>query len=375
MKKEPENKSVAQGAEARQEKWTHAHIMQELSQVHGYMDSYLMINGNCYYWAVKKLDGNRAIEIAQRENHDELMYMIHQYGKSICPDEKRKYMQTIQEPVLPDEVQVIIAKRNNPEEMAAFLQYWGFGAKGQDVLMERHNHDELMNYVEKHGLQPNQQRLLQWYGFYDVLELHVKKHGLCSDLLNAIFLKLADGDTKDFYNFINLHELPVTHQFQMVQLTDSKEFKAYVDKYGLWNEVHGHMLEYRSMADILYYISKHRFLEANAERIFATRATSEGRKLYLNVKVGDTTQFIQQLLRIRPLDYETLTEAFLNMDISGAPDKDDMTLMKHGTHEEVMARVNDKSNKLTKYALIALFFRNNQEEFETCLNNNNYCLY
>ena len=375
MKKEPENKCVAQGAEAWQEKWTHAHIMQELSQVHGYMDSYLMINGNCYYWAVKKLDGNRAIEIAQRENHDELMYMIHQYGKSICPEEKRSYLQSVQDAVLPDEVQEIIAKRNNPEEMEAFLQYWGFGAKGQDILMKRHNHDELMNYVGKHGLQPRQQRLLQVYGFYDVLELHTKKHGLCSELLDEIFLMLSNGDTSAFYGFINLHELPVTHQFHMVQLTSSSEFKAYVDKYGLWNEVHGHMMEYRSMADILYYISKHRFLERNAERIFATRASSEGRKLYLNVKVGNTISFIQHLLTIRPLDYEFLTEAFLNMDISGATNQDDMKLMKWGSHEEVMARVNDKSQKLSKQALIALFFRNNQEEFETCLNNNNYCFY
>ena len=375
MKKEPENKCVAQGAEAWQEKWTHAHIMQELSQVHGYVDSYLMINGNYYYWAVKKLDGTRAVEIAQRENHDEIMYMIHQYGKSICPTEKRSYLKTINEPVLPDEVQVIIAKRNNPEEMAAFLQYWGFGGKGQDVLMERHNHDELMNYVEKHGLQPRQQRLLQWYGFYDILKLHTQKHGLCAELLDEIFLKLTNGDTKDFYDFINLHELPVVYQLKMVELANSPEFKAYVDKYGLWNEVHGHMMEYRSMVDILYYISKHRFLESNAERIFASRATSEGRKLYLNVKAGDTTQFIQQLLRVRPLDYETLTEAFLNMDISGATDKDDMDLMRHGSHDAVMARINDKRKMLSKQALIALFFRNNQEEFEACLNNNNYCFY
>ena len=118
-----------------------------------------------------------------------------------------------------------------------------------------------------------------------------------------------------------------------------------------------------------------RFVEDNAVRVFASRATSEGRKLYLKVKAGDTILFIQQLLRIRPLDYEALTDAFLNIDISGAPNKDDMELMKLGSHEEVMARVNDKSNKLTKYALIALFFRNNQEEFETCLNNNNYYFY
>ncbi|MBQ8436863.1 MAG: hypothetical protein IJX20_04355, partial [Alphaproteobacteria bacterium] len=147
MKNEPENKYVAQGVAAWQEKEAHASIMQELSNVHGFVDSYVMINGNYYYWAVKTLNGQRAIEIAKRENHDEIMYMIHQYGKSICPSEKRSWLQSVKEPVLPDEVQVIIATRNEPDEMSAFLQYWGFDSAGQNVVLERKNHDELLNYV------------------------------------------------------------------------------------------------------------------------------------------------------------------------------------------------------------------------------------
>ncbi len=375
MKNEPENKYVAQGAAAWQEKETHTRIMQELNEVRGYVDSYLMINGNYYYWAVHKLDSKRALEIAQRGKHDEILHMIHQYGKSICSPEQRYCVQSVQEPVLPDEVQAIIATRNNPEEMAAFLQYWGFGSAGQDIVLERKNHDELLNYVSLHGLLPAQQEKLRNCGFEDVFDMHIKQHGLCSLLLDEIFKKLHAGDTSDFYKFINLHELPVTHQLKMVQIVNSQEFKAYVDKYGLWNEVHGHMMEYRSMDDIKHYISKHRFLENNAERMFVNRASSENRKLYLQVKVGDKTSFIQQLLRIRPLDYEVLTEAFLDMDISGAKDTDDMNLMQHGSHDAVMARVCDKRKMLSKHAFVALFFRNNQEEFETCLNNNNYCLY
>ena len=375
MKNEPENKYVAQGVAAWQEKEAHASIMQELSNVHGFVDSYVMINGNYYYWAVKTLNGQRAIEIAKRENHDEIMYMIHQYGKSICPSEKRSWLQSVKEPVLPDEVQVIIATRNEPDEMSAFLQYWGFDSAGQNVVLERKNHDELLNYVNLHGFKPDQQHKLYSYGFADVFDLHIKKHGLCASLLDEIFEKLTAGKTEEFYHFINLHELPVTHQLKMVQLTASPEFKAYVDKYGLWNEVHGHIMEYRSMADVLYYISKHRFLEANAERIFAVRASSEGRKLYLQVKAGDKIPFIQHLLRVRPLDYDTLTEAFLNIDISGYANQEDITLMRHGSHEAVMARVCDKRKMLSKHAFVALFFRNNQEEFEACLNNNNYCLY
>ncbi len=374
MKNDVENKYVAQGAAAWQEKETHSRIMQELSQVYGKEDSYFQINGYFRYWSVKLLEPKRAKEIAQRGNHDEIMYMIHQYGKSICSEQKRMYLQKVHEPVMPDEVQVIIAKRNNPEEMSAFLQYWGFGADGQDVVLERNDHNELLHYVSLHGLLPRQQHKLRELGYADVFDLHIQKHGLCSDLLNEIFQKLENGDTTDFYHFIHLHELPVTHQVKMVQVVNSSEFKAYVDLYGLWNDVHGHILEYRSMNDTLYYISKHHFLEENAERIFASRALPQGRKLYLKVKAGDKRPFIKQLLRIRPLDYETLTDAFIDLDISGNTDTEDMTLMRNGSHEAVMERVTDTSRPLSRQVFIALFFRNNTDEFEACLNCNNYYL-
>ena len=77
-----DNKCVAQGAAAWQEKETREQVMRDLESVHGYVDSYFQINGYVYVWAIQELPHTRAIEIAERGNHDEIMFMIHQYGKA-----------------------------------------------------------------------------------------------------------------------------------------------------------------------------------------------------------------------------------------------------------------------------------------------------
>ena len=64
-----DNKCVAQGAAAWQEKETREQVMRDLESVHGYVDSYFQINGYVYVWAIKELPHTRAIEIAERGNH------------------------------------------------------------------------------------------------------------------------------------------------------------------------------------------------------------------------------------------------------------------------------------------------------------------
>ena len=73
MSNEPENKYVAQGAVAWQEKEIHERIMYELSEVYGCPDSYFLINGYYRYWSLKVLPFKRAVEIAERGNHEEMM--------------------------------------------------------------------------------------------------------------------------------------------------------------------------------------------------------------------------------------------------------------------------------------------------------------
>lgn len=89
MKQTETNEFVAQGAATWQEREEHDRIMKALDNVRGFVDSYFYINGNCYYWSTKPLPEEEALAIAQRGRHDEIMYMIHQYGRAKCPGDQQ----------------------------------------------------------------------------------------------------------------------------------------------------------------------------------------------------------------------------------------------------------------------------------------------
>ena len=110
---------------------THLDIMKKLSDVKGCENSYFYINGYCHSWHVSALDALEAIGIARRGNHDELIFMIHQYGKAAPTPgwDLHKWCNPYRnEHILPDEVQEIIAiitaqtiQRAHPDEAFAVL--------------------------------------------------------------------------------------------------------------------------------------------------------------------------------------------------------------------------------------------------------------
>lgn len=167
MKQTETNEFVAQGAATWQEREEHDRIMKALDNVRGFVDSYFYINGNCYYWSTKPLPEEEALAIAQRGRHDEIMYMIHQYGRAKCPGDQQQHLHHVHTCLLPQSVQVIIARRNNREEMDAFLLYNGFEELGQDIVLDREDHEEIMRYVDRHGFKLKQQRRLKQRGNKD----------------------------------------------------------------------------------------------------------------------------------------------------------------------------------------------------------------
>lgn len=197
-----DNKCVAQGAAAWQEKETREQVMRDLESVHGYVDSYFQINGYVYVWAIQELPHTRAIEIAERGNHDEIMFMIHQYGKANCPPEKRSFLREIRNCILPEKVQVIIAQRNNPEEMNAYCSYQGFDKLAQGVILDRGDHSELMRYMECHGFDALHQRQLRKRGNAEEINLHIRKHGWADELLEEMFDGLGKGNQESLRNII-----------------------------------------------------------------------------------------------------------------------------------------------------------------------------
>ena len=86
---------------------------------------------------------------------------------------------------------------------------------------------------------------------------------------------------------------------------------------------------------------------------------------YLDCPYCDINGFLWAMFKVRPLDYEALTSCFLRISCPFDEKKEDIELMKNGSHEEVMKRI--AIGKLGNRALTALFFRNNRKEFETYL--------
>ena len=252
MKQTETNEFVAQGAATWQEREEHDRIMKALDNVRGFVDSYFYINGNCYYWSTKPLPEEEALAIAQRGRHDEIMYMIHQYGRAKCPGDQQQHLHHVHTCLLTQSVQVIIARRNNREEMDAFLLYNGFEELGQDIVLDREDHEEIMRYVDRHGFKLKQQRRLKQRGNKDEIGLHIARHGLADELLDEMFDEIAAGGSIDeYYQFIERNQFRPAYQRRMLQTVGTDAFKAYADRYGLWEEVHGDLIEYRLPSDVL----------------------------------------------------------------------------------------------------------------------------
>lgn len=356
------------------ERETHEKIMAELSQVKGEVVSSFYINGNCYYWAVSSLPKGRAEEIAKRGNHCEIMYMIHQYGKTRIPDEKRHYLKNyygVECACLSDDVQEILLQRNDRSELDAYISYQGFGGRGQDIILDKWSHDDIMWYLDRHGLETEQQRRLLQRGNQDEINLHISRHGLSNTLLGEMFDKIeAGGSLTEFYDYIKLHELSVALQKRMVSSLQSPEFQAYVSRYGLWNEVHPLMVEQRSEEDIIFYIKKHRYLDIYGEKALARRNSGRLNKIYVEYRVpqhGAINHFLDELLKVRPLDLSAIAACFLKREFSYDEPEKTREILKNGTHEEILAILQDPKSTISKKGLAILFFRNKPQEFEEYL--------
>ena len=362
--------TVAQGAAVWNEREMHEQIMTALSNVKGVYYSYFYINGNCNYWHIDQLPEGMPEQIAQRGNHEEIMYMIHQYGKTIRPSGPfcGWRIDTEQDggALLSDEVQEIILMRNNPAEIDAFTTYHGFNIRGQEIILQRGNHEEIMRYVERHGFAPRQQHQLRQRGCKEEIDLHIARHGWCSELLDNMFKQIEDnGNYDEFYNFVSKHELSIPYQQWMLKTVSKEGFEFYISHHGLWNETHAEMVRQRSEEEILHYIMKHRYLCFEAEHALAQRRSHKLNMAYVNCRVnGKNLYFVDELMSVDPIDYEALSVFFLQdvQETYPISSREEIELMKSGSHEEVMKRIDEK--ELGFKSLAALFFRNNQEEFE-----------
>jgi hypothetical protein len=271
----------------------------------------------------------------------------------------------VEKAILPESVQVIIAESNNPELINAYITYWGFDKLAQDVIINRGNHEELMHYIERHGFQPKQQRHLLARNNEDEITLHIQKHGLAEDILDEMFTNIARSDENainNFYRYINLRELTVEFQKRMIAVVPTKEFEAYVTRYGLWNYTHKELVNNRSLAEVNYYLSIHKYLYYDAEAIYLKKAGRQDRFRYVENKPAALGLTFDNLINEEVFDYELLTLLFTIYPY-GNEDKEKAKKIKVMSHKEVMRHI-QQERYFSMREISAIFFRENKEEFE-----------
>jgi len=367
---------MTQGAEQFNEQLKHEEIMEKLKKICGYQYVDYGCSEDWYHdgpyvcWHDGSLPLEDLVEIMNRGRHDEIMYLINRYNNAVDYENQKRtghpaYFS------FPEEIQVMLAKRNNPEEMNEYFKVQGFGALGQDVVLERGNHDEILNYVRRHGLLPLcQKKLLERNVRSEIVE-HVCRHGLCDELLDDMFKELQEGKMSWYQDFISMHELPVKYQKKMMEVVNSEIFSQYINRYGLWEEAHETLIEKRSDDDIKLYIRRHRYLSLAAEKALVSKGSTGLNTIYIEHKhnISSDDRFLKCLLKHRPLDYPSIARLLVVIKPKHYASYcyvKDAEIMKSGTREQVLERLS-KKERLTLESLGILFFRNEPELFETYL--------
>ena len=364
------NAVVARDATEWQKKKAHQDVMARLSEVSGY---YAMEEDYDQYpvrqWHAVELSIDELKEIMARENTTEIVYMIYRYGEMV---KERGYGS-----VLPPEIQLLIAKRNNFQEVDAYTAYQGFCEEAQDVVLSEWSHERIMLYISLHGFSPDMQRKLWARQDLDEMALHIRYHGLDDGFVKEKFdILQKTQDYSFFYLFIENHELSVVGQKLMLSIVSPKAFSDYTSCYGLWDEVHADLLNLRSVSDILLYFGRHHYLCPKAENVLVRYPDQEKRhellmsyiKSWKSSTFSPKDHFLTALMKAPELDYEALSKVFVTLPYTDTflyeEAQEDIALMATGEEAAVLARF-ESGEPLHIRALTELFFRNEPKWFET----------
>lgn len=268
MKKLTEKDPMTSLEEGRKECELHIEIMEELNKLECHIESFREEDyegfSYCSYRLIEnKLTDERAIMIAQRQKHDEILLMIQKYGEMYAVVSRYNHISySSRSIVLPVAVQVIIAERNNPEEMKAFLAYMGFGEEGQDVVIRRGKHDELMYYIERHGFTPQMQKKLWQRGNMEEIALHFHKHCLCPELISKWFRLYQNHE--DILFAIHWYgkqrkTLPNDVQVMIAERNNPEEMEAFLSYMGFGESGQAIVVSRQNHDELMSYIRRHGF--------------------------------------------------------------------------------------------------------------------
>lgn len=367
--------------EARKECETHIEIMEKLKTLECHFEQIEAedSDGIFYYDQLvnNMLKRSEELEIAQRQNHDEILLMIQKYVEMYQRMRAKKEF-----PILSDDVQVIIAQRNNAQEMRTYLSYLGFGESAQHVIVDRGDHDELMYYIERHGFVPEVQKKLWERDNKEEISLHLLKHGLCQELEAKL---LDDGNLENFKFWISLRHLPEGRQKKLLESGSSEFFYAYIARHNFSYCFDELLIEKRSTQEVMDYLSKNHFLTSRGICKLLKKGDHDLIMHYISfLNWSNVNSFIREFNASGRKNDEELVAAHKKLsryayshfqknliqkgDVSAfvcSLDKrldpeTEKFLAKEGCHDIIMAYI--ERYPLEMYALREFFNRNNPEE-------------
>jgi len=339
---------------------THDRIMSRLDDVKGYEDSYFYINGFCHSWCVTTLKEEELKEIVLRKNHEEILKLIHQYGKA-APEydwEKGRWCNPYgYQHILPDFVQEFIASRCNDEEIRAYIQYQGFGLAGQKAFYKQSTDEQKKAYINLHGFLPEVQEMLRADNKTDIINLHIAKHGM------HYYWEKDIIDTSNFELFkscVNLHEFSVHAQQHLCLKGTPDKISYYINKYGLWYEAHVDLVQCEYDYIIYNYIQKHRYFCYNAEIALITKGNHNLIMFYIKHRYGKTSpSFLQALKTANRQNYIEILACLKEGSFNDEYNKTEIEFMQSNHEDEILQYLED--NTPSSKALYALLKSNNEK--------------
>lgn len=348
------------------ERLEHEEIMDNISKMKGCVNITFCDHGHCDYWRIENEPSiDELKKIVQRGVHEEILHLIHQYGKCLPESGMRNTGciacrgQFLNGVYMPDVIQGMIARRGIKAEMEAFASYYGFVESGQDAILERGNHEEIMWYLSLHGLLPMQQKKLFERGNMDEITLHIRKHGMSDELVLKMLENIDNkGCGKElFYLCIEGGKFSQKCQKYLLDVLNEPEFLAYVSRHELHDSLHFDMVKKRTPIEVRFYIEKYKYLSVDACEEYVRNANTEDRLFFLSSASNGIESVLAALLSLSPMDEKVLEYAFLNYnyDRFDVVNKREVLLMKNGSEAEIKEYVTKRPSLCVK-AWATLFF-------------------
>ena len=362
-------------------------------------ERYGRILENCVCHSMAYLSAEAQEIIARRNNREELMCMFKYYG----------FCESVQMIILKEwsaddlmwycnhhgfgtEGQLYIVEKWGHNQLLYYFSRHGFSSRGEVALIKRGNHEEIMSYIGTHGLQndsikplvergnhveidkhiatarysftSDNEKMLLEPGKSAEYEAYIRRFSLSDETLLDMLDKTDDAYIKDkLSSYIKHRKFNMKCEKHMIAVAGEEFFKEYVALYPIDSHNYCELVENRSDAEVMSYVRNRGTFFGEAEKIFLANASSNDKKEYLERRSCYDTTILNTMLEIRPINYELLTIAFLKCQNYLSKDE----AMSKATREEVIARLSEEKD-LTTAEVVALFFRNEPELFESYLN-------